>query len=279
MEQKKDEDLPLLLFKYGGNAMRQDALKDRVLDNICRLTLQGYRVVIAHGGGPFIAQVLEASGKSSTFIDGHRQTPPDTLKYVEMALKGVVNNDLTDRINQLGFRAVGLTGKDARMVTAVKRRHTTLIDGKTVEADLGRVGDVQAVDVRLLQTLLRAGYIPVVACLAAGDDGMGYNVNGDLFAGHLAGALHAEQFIVLTDVDGLLLDRHDTDSLLPEIALNALDGLVEKGVIEGGMLPKTEACRVALLQGAAAARILNGTKPEQIRELAKGRGPGTVFTR
>lgn len=269
---------PLLLFKYGGNAMTNDTLKEQVLRSICALSDEGYRVVIVHGGGPFIQAALDQAGIESEFIDGHRKTTPEAMQHVEMALKGQVNGSLVGLINQLGYRAVGLSGKDGRMVTAAKRLHRKRVGGQVKDYDLGQVGDVSEVDTSLLQTLLHEGYIPVVTCIAADGTGSAYNINGDMFAGHLAGALGAEQYVVLTDVDGLLRDKDDPETLIHHLKSAEIEQLAEQGVIQGGMIPKLESCQVALEKGARAARIINGTKPEQILKVVDEKAAGTQIT-
>ncbi len=268
---------PLLLFKYGGNAMTDDDIKIKVLQNITELKKSGYDVVIVHGGGPFIRQELERAGIQSEFIAGHRVTTEQAYYYVAMALKGIVNFDLVSIMNRLGNRAVGISGIDGKLVTASKRKHQSIVNGNVVDVDLGRVGDVDSINPELIHVLLQSNYIPVVACLAADEEGNGYNINGDMFAGHLAGALRAEQFIVLTDVDGILLDKENKDSIIHELNLSELDDLYNKKVIQGGMIPKADACKLALRKGAQSVRIINGTKPAQIPSIANSQSTGTLI--
>ena len=268
---------PLILFKYGGNAMTDEHLKHDVLKNICSLKQKGFDVVIVHGGGPFIKKALEDAGVTSEFIDGHRKTTPETYEYVEMALKGKVNGSLVSIINSIGYRAVGLSGKDGKMVTASKRLHQTNVNGKKQEVDLGQVGDVAKVDTSLIEILLNNDFIPVITCLAADENGVSYNINGDMFAGHLAGELKAAQYVVLTDVDGLRRDKDDPASLMHRISLAETDDLLHQGVIQGGMIPKIESCEIALNKGARAARIINGTKPDQVLHLADAPILGTII--
>lgn len=259
----------IFVIKYGGNAMLNSKLKQQVLSNICALQSQGIAPVIVHGGGPFIQEALEQAGIASEFIDGQRKTSGEAIKYVEQVLKGRVNAELVRVIQQLGYRAVGLSGQDGGMVTARKRQHQCIVAGQAVAVDLGQVGDVSSVDPSLLFLLLEHRYIPVLACLANDQAGQTYNINADLFAGQLAGALRAEQYIVLTDVDGLRQHKDQPDSLIHQLSTAQLPALIEQGVIQGGMLPKLESCRLALVQGAKRARIINGTQPQQVLALAQ----------
>ncbi len=264
-------------MKYGGNAMTEEVLKQKVIKNICLLQNYGYKVVIAHGGGPFIKQALLQANIESEFIDGHRVTTPEALEHVEKALKGQVNGSLVKLINQLGYKAVGLSGKDGKIATAVKRMHKKEVEGNIEEHDLGQVGDVVSIDTALLELLLEHDYIPVLACLAADVDSNEFNVNADMFAGHLAGALKAEKFVVLTDVDGLMRDINDPLSLVSELRVSEIKKLEEEKVIQGGMIPKTEACEIALKNGARSAIILNGTEPEQLLAVGKREPVGTTI--
>lgn len=273
MESKR----PIILVKYGGNAMTDEALKRHVLEHICTLQTRGFDVVIVHGGGPFIKDALEKANVTSEFIDGHRKTTLDAFGYVEMALKGKVNSNLVGIINSLGHKAVGLSGKDGNIVTAKKRKHIRMVDGNPTEVDLGQVGDVDQVDTTLLHLLLQHDFIPVITCLASDTSGLGYNINGDMFAGHLAGALQASQYVILTDVDGLLRDKDDPDSLMHEIDLTEAVQLLKDGIVQGGMIPKMESCEIALKNGAQTARIINGTVPEQLIMLSENKPVGTII--
>lgn len=270
---------PLILFKYGGNAMVDDRLKKQVLQNICSLTAEGFRVVIVHGGGPFIKQVLKEAEIESEFIDGHRKTTAEAFEYVEMALKGKVNGKLVGLINSLGYKAVGLSGKDGQIVTATKRMHERQVNCGTEQVDLGQVGDVAKINPALISLLLENEFIPVITCLANDEEGNGFNINADMFAGHLAGALQAAQYIVLTDVDGLLTEKDDPASIIRIINLSETNRLVEEKIIQGGMIPKIESCEIAINKGAGEARIINGTKPEQIKQLIGDRQVGTTITK
>jgi acetylglutamate kinase len=268
----------LLLFKYGGNAMTNQILKNQVLKNICDFKEKGYNVVIVHGGGPFIKQTLEEANIASEFIDGQRKTTPEAMEYVEMALKGKVNGSLISLINAMNHKAVGLSGKDGKTVTAKKRLHKQILNGKPEMVDLGQVGDVEIVNTALIELLLENDFIPVITCLASDKNGNDYNINGDLFAGHIAGALSAEQYIILTDVDGLLLHKDNPASIIHELKVDEIYQLKEKNIIQGGMIPKMDSCEIALKKGAKLARIINGTIPEQISALFENQKTGTIIT-
>jgi acetylglutamate kinase len=265
----------VVLIKYGGNAMSNEFLKKQVLTNIAKLKEKNIDVVIVHGGGPFIKQALADANVQSEFIDGQRQTTPEAFTHVEMTLKGKVNSALVSLLNTTGQNAVGLSGRDGKLVIAKKRQHKTLIEGQLQEVDMGRVGDVDRVNTKLIYTLLENDFIPVISCIAADEDGIGYNVNGDMFAGHVAGALNADQYIVLTDVDGLMEDKDDPKTIIRSANLLEVENFIEQGIIQGGMIPKMESCEVALLKGAKAARIINGTMPEQLLELIENDSIGT----
>jgi len=277
MEKEKNDSL--YVFKYGGNAMVNDALKDRILKAICALYDEGQRVLIVHGGGPFIQRALDRAQIASEFIDGQRKTSAAAMKEVETALKGEVNSDLVGRINAMGYKAVGLSGKDGQTVVGQKRLHIQRLEnGEQREIDLGRVGNVLRVEPALLNDLLEKGYIPVMTCIAQDEFGESLNINGDIFAGHIAGHLNAQAFVVLTDIDGLLQDVNDPQSLLAQISLHDIKELVSEGVIQGGMIPKMEACETAIRNGAQSAYIINGTKPEQLAQLAGGEQIGTKIS-
>ncbi len=257
------ENKPLALIKYGGNAMLNEGLKQAVVNNIKQLTERGVQTVLVHGGGPFIKRALDMAGIASEFIGGHRKTTPEALKYIEMALKGEVNSSLVNLLNASGLKAVGLSGKDGAMAIARKRYHLAQENGQDVKHDLGQVGDVESIDTTLPRTLLQHGFLPVITCIASDKKGNDYNINADMFAGALAGALAADDYLVLTDVDGLLRDLNDPASIIRELPLSELPRLMGT-VIKGGMIPKLESCEAALRGGARRARIVNGTQPDTI---------------
>ncbi len=261
-----------IVIKYGGNAMIDSDLTNAVIKDICYLLEKGALPVLVHGGGPFIKKMLDRAGIETEFIDGHRVTSPEAMKYVEMALKGEVNGQLINIFNQYNKKAVGLSGKDARMVIAEKRMHYK--DNKQI--DLGLVGNVKHIDTTFLKNLLHEGYIPVIASIGAGEDGHDYNINADMFAGHLAGALGATVYITMTDVDGLLENKDDPRTIIKTAHINELENL--KNIIQSGMIPKIESCCIALNKGVSSARIINGTKKHSIiRELYTSERSGSML--
>jgi len=274
LEKLKDK---IIVIKYGGNAMVEEAARDNVLQNIAQLKKWGLVPVVVHGGGPFIKDILEKVGIVSEFVDGHRKTDSEAIGYVEMALRGKVNGDLVKHLNHFGCKSVGLSGKDAHSVVATKRIHQIETDGEIKEADLGHVGDVESIDTELINTLIENGYTPVLAPIAVGDDLKDYNINADMFAGHLAGALKAEAFIAMTNVDGLMRDINDSNSMINKISINTLKAEMAD-IVQGGMIPKVEACMIAIQEGAAQARIISGLTPDSIsKTLLTNEEYGTVI--
>lgn len=200
------------------------------------------------------------AGIESEFIGGHRKTTPEAMKYIEMALKGEVNSKLVRIINKLGGSAVGLSGKDGKTALAAKRNY---VDESGKKADLGQVGDLIDVNTTLLQLLLENHFLPVVTSVAWSKEGVDYNVNADMFAGFLAGKLKVNKFILLTDVDGLMEDPEKPDTLIKHLKLQQIPHM-KGSIIKGGMIPKTESCKIALELGAENAIITNGTKPDYL---------------
>jgi len=249
--------------------MTNDKLKLEILTAITKLKSDGFLIVIVHGGGPFIEKALTNAKIVSEFIDGHRKTTTEALQHIEMALKGQVNGSLVSLINKLGHKAVGLSGKDGRFVTAIRRVYQRKIADKTEMVDLGQVGDVLEIDTGLIDLLLKNDYIPVITCLAMDKEGNDYNINADMFAGELAGALQVRDYIILTDVDGLFRDKDDPKTIIRDLHLSDIKSLIDQKVIQGGMLPKLESCSKALTKGAQSAKIINGTKPDLIAKLGK----------
>lgn len=272
-----EDSRPLMLFKYGGNAMIKDSLKREVLSALCYLKDAGYDVVIVHGGGPFIENILATANIESEFIEGQRKTSKEALKYIEMALKGEVGGSIVNIINSLGYRGVSLSGKDGKIVTAKRRKQTINVDGIEQELDLGLVGDIESIDTNLIKLLLANDYVPVITCIASDSEGIDYNINADLLAGAIAGALQVEQFVILTDVDGIMKDKTDPATLIPKLSLSEIEAL-SGDVIQGGMIPKVESAAMALSIGAKNARIMNGTKPQVISSLtSKDNNLGTII--
>lgn len=258
-----------IVVKYGGNAMQSEELKRAVLSDIVLLSLVGISVVVVHGGGPEIDQMLTRLGKKSKFINGLRYTDEETMEVVQMVLCGKVNKDLVGIITALGGRAVGLSGLDGGMLGAVR------LGG---EFDCGLVGDITSVDAQPVVDALTNGYIPVISTVARGEDETVYNVNADIAAAKLAIAMKAEKLVLLTDVQGLLRDRNDESSLIPVVQLPEVPKLIRDGVISGGMIPKIDCCVEVLRNGVSRAHILDGRIPHSLLiEMLSDEGVGTMF--
>jgi acetylglutamate kinase len=266
-----------ILIKAGGNALTDEKTKKQIVSQIAYLHTIGVKPVIVHGGGIEIKQLLDDVGVTSEFVGGHRKTDSRSMSYVEMALSGMVNKEITGLLNHAGVKAVGISGKDGAMVTAKKRYHTETINGEEKQSDLGYVGDVLKVDTSLINTLTEAGYIPVVSPVSIGEDGKSYNINADMFAGHLAGELHAEKFFALTNIDVLLKDIDQPDSIINKLTPDEAANLFGT-VIQGGMIPKIEACIIALNKDVNSAHIINGMKEESLlRTLLTDESIGTTI--
>lgn len=264
------------LIKYGGNAMLNNELKAKIANKIKVLSDNGIQVVLVHGGGPFINKSLKEANIDSEFVDGHRVTSKEALHFIERTLKGEVNSDLVNHLNKAGLNAIGLSGKDGKSIIAEKRNH---IDNKGNSIDLKQVGNVKKVNTLLTDTLLENKFTPVYTCVASDENGNDYNINADMFAGHLAGALNVDYYIVLTDVDGLMKNINQADSLISKIEQLKL-GPLKGTVIKGGMIPKIESCEIALNKGANTAVILNGTKPDTIEQFVLNQEKiGTTITK
>lgn len=259
--------------------MVDEDVKRGVVEEITSLKKLGAVPVIVHGGGRAIKALMEKVGLESEFIGGHRKTDAEAMRYVEMALSGNVNSDLVKLINGTEFKAVGLSGKDGAMVMARKRMHQINVDGESREVDLGFVGDVKAINTDIIHTLVDADYIPVISPVSLGEDLNDYNINADMFAGHLAGALKTEHYVILTDVDGLLVDLEDPSSIVREMSLEKAETEIGN-LIQGGMIPKIESCIVALKEGVSSAHIINGTAIHSIlNELLTEERCGTLIHR
>lgn len=267
-----------VVVKYGGNAMINEELKQAVISDIVLMQLVGMRPVLVHGGGPDINKMLKKLEIESNFINGLRYTDADTIDVVEMVLVGKVSSSIVSEINQAGGLAVGLSGKDAHLLTAHKK--TTLkkdTAGAEEECDLGFVGEIDNVNIELIDYLLDKGYIPVVSPVAIGPDGESLNVNADIVAGKVAAALQAEKLVLLTDVEGLYANYEDKNTLISRLKVDEVDKLVEKGVIAGGMLPKIFCCVDALKGGVERTHILDGRVQHSILlEVFTNKGIGTM---
>ena len=254
-----------VVVKYGGNAMVNDELKQQVMEDIVLLWLIGVRIVLVHGGGPEITDVMDRLGKKPEFIDGLRVTDKETVEIVQMVLAGKVNKTLVNLLEMKGGRAVGLSGVDGR-----------LIEAKIRDPKLGYVGDVTKIHIRPVTDLLDRGYIPVISTVGCDREGNTYNINGDTAAAYIAGALHAERLIMMTDIAGILRDREDPSTLIPEITLEQAAELRSEGVISGGMIPKVDCCITAIEAGVKNVVIMDGRVPHSIlMELLTDEGAGT----
>ena len=261
----------VVVVKYGGNAMITPELQQSFAEDIVFLRYAGLRPVVVHGGGPQITEHLDRLGIVSEFRGGLRVTTPESMKYVRMVLVGQVNGDVVNLINDHGAFAVGLSGEDGGMLTAERR--PALVDG--VEADIGQVGDVVAVDPSAVVALLDAGRIPVIATVARGVDGLSYNVNADTAASALAAALEAEKLIVLTDVAGLYANWPESTEVITEIHATQLQALLP--TLAAGMVPKMEACLRAVQAGVPAATVLDGRELHALLlEIFTSEGIGTM---
>lgn len=261
-----------VVIKYGGNAMLNDELTRKILQDIVLLKFVGVNPIVVHGGGPEINGMLKKLNIEAKFHNGLRITDVDTIDVVQMVLTGKINKDITAKINALGGKAIGLCGKDANLIEVVKKPP---VDG----VDLGYVGDIVKVNTRLLEILSKDEYIPVIAPIGAGPDGQSYNINADTVAGEIASQLKAEKLMFLTDIDGIRLDPKDPATLISHISIDEINELIASGVIEGGMLPKVKGCIQAVEAGVNRIHILDGTIPHPILlEIFTIRGIGTMVT-
>jgi len=259
-----------LVIKYGGAAMEQADLKEQFAKDVLLLRLVGIRPVIVHGGGPQIGALMKRLGKEPRFVGGMRVTDEETVQIVEMVLVGKINKEIVGLINLHGGRAVGLSGKDASLLRARKRLHR-LPDGTS--ADIGLVGEVEAVNPEPIRLLEESGFIPVIAPVGVGEAGETYNINADLVAGDVAAALFAEKLIHLTDVTGI---NGEDGRLVSTLTKRDAERLIKAGVIDGGMLPKVESSLRALTAGAQKAHIIDGRVPHAILlEVLTKEGIGT----
>ena len=261
----------IVVVKYGGNAMISENLRRAVLSDIVLLHQMGIQVVVVHGGGPEISQMLKKIGKEGKFVNGLRYTDPETMEIVQQVLCGKVNKDLVSLIHEYGGRAMGLCGMDGRLIEAVKKSDDGL--------DYGLVGEITGVNPGPIRDVLAAGYIPVISTVAAGTDGEKcYNINADTAAAQVAAALGAEKLIILTDVLGLMRDVHDPDSLISKCRVSEVPVLVKEGVIQGGMIPKIQCCVEAVRRGVRRAHILDGRIEHSVLiELLTDAGVGTMI--
>ncbi|TVR14990.1 MAG: acetylglutamate kinase [Balneolaceae bacterium] len=265
-------------IKIGGNALTDITVKQQISHQIAELIKLNIKPVLVHGGGIEIKKLLDEVGVKSEFIGGHRKTDAVSIRFIEMALSGGVNKELVSLLNGASVKAVGISGKDANMVIAAKRMHTNNKNGEDNSTDLGFVGDVEKIDTNLIHFLLKSDFVPVLSPISSGYNGETYNVNADMFAGHIAGALKAEKLVALTNIDGLLEDLENPASLIHHLTIDEAKDLFGT-VINGGMIPKIEACFTALNQGVKSAHIINGTKKGTLLRILRTDEPiGTTIT-
>lgn len=257
-----------VVVKYGGAAMKDPSLKEGVIKDLVLLSCVGMRPVLVHGGGPEINSWLTKIGIEPHFKNGLRVTDGPTMEVVEMVLVGKVNKSLVSLINMSGGCAVGMSGKDGKLITA-----------RQANAELGFVGDIEAIDTSVLRGLVRDGHIPVIASVAADTKGQAYNVNADTAAGEIAASLGAEKLILMTDVPGVMIDPKDINSLVKEVDIRGVRKLIADGIVKGGMIPKVECCVRSLAQGVKATHIIDGRAPHSLLlEILTDEGGGTMIT-
>ncbi|PZD71497.1 Acetylglutamate kinase [Acaryochloris thomasi RCC1774] len=258
-----------IVVKYGGAAMKDESLKAGVIRDIVFMASVGLKIVVVHGGGPEINHWLNRLGIETQFKNGLRVTDAATMDVVEMVLVGRVNKELVSLINQAGGAAVGICGKDGNLVTARPQG----------EAEIGFVGEVNAVNADVISTLLDGGYIPIVSSVADDEEGQPYNINADTAAGEIAASLDAEKLILLTDTAGILRDAKDSSTLIPQLSIGEARSLIEQQIVAGGMIPKVLCCVRSLAQGVNAAHIIDGQVPHALLlEIFTDAGVGSMLT-
>jgi len=258
-----------LVIKYGGAAMLDDDLKRAVMRDLALMRFVGINPILVHGGGPEVSEAMRKMGKEPEFIGGLRVTDAETMEIVEMVLTGKTNKGIVSLLNGEGLNAVGLSGKDANLLVAVK---------ETARGDIGFVGRITQVNPGIVHTLTAAGYVPVISSVAIGQDGASYNVNADTAAGELAVALGAKKLILMTDVEGLYRDFNDKSSLISELTAAEARRMVNSGAIDAGMIPKLEACVDSVEDGVERAHIIDGRRPHSLLiEIFTDSGIGTMI--
>ena len=259
----------IVVIKYGGNAMINDDLKQRVMEDIVLLSLIGVKVVLVHGGGPEITEMMNRVGKKSEFVDGLRVTDKESTEIVQMVLAGKINKGLVNLLETKGGKAMGICGIDGQMIKA-----------KIKDERLGFVGKITEVNVDPIIDLLEKGYIPVVSTLGCDNDGNVYNINADTAAAYIAGAMGADKFILMTDIAGILRDKDDPDSLIPLVDIKEAVELFNKEIISGGMIPKVECCVDAINRGVDKVTIMDGRVPHAILlDMLTDEGVGTMVVK
>lgn len=256
----------VVVVKYGGNAMINEQLKQQVMEDIVLLWLIGVKIVLVHGGGPEISELMDKLGKKAQFVDGLRVTDKETVDIVQMVLAGKVNKSLVNLLEMKGGNAMGISGMDGR-----------LIEAKVKNKKLGYVGSITKINIQPVVDLIENGYIPVISTVGCDKKGNTYNINGDTAAAWIAGALGAESLIMMTDIAGVLRDKDDPSTLIPEITVSDAAHLQEEGVISGGMIPKVDCCIEAINKGVEKVFIMDGRIPHSIlMEILTNEGAGTM---
>ena len=256
----------IVVIKYGGNAMINEQLKQQVMEDIVLLWLIGVKVVLVHGGGPEINELMDKLGKKPQFVDGLRVTDKETVDIVQMVLAGKVNKTLVNLLEMKGGKAMGISGMDGR-----------LIESKIKNEKLGYVGEITKVNITPIVDLLEKGYIPVVSTIGCDKEGNAYNINGDTAAAFIAGAMGADRLIMMTDIAGILHDKDDPSTLIPHVTLSDIKQLKDEGVISGGMIPKVDCCVKAIDKGVKNVVIMDGRVSHSIlMELLTDEGAGTM---
>ena len=258
----------IVVIKYGGNAMINEQLKQQVMEDMVLLWLIGVKVVLVHGGGPEINDLMDKLGKKPQFVDGLRVTDKETVDIVQMVLAGKVNKTLVNLLEMKGGRAMGISGMDGR-----------LIEAQVKDERLGYVGKIKKVHITPILDLLEKGYIPVVSTIGCDKQGNAYNINGDTAAAFIAGALGAQRLIMMTDIDGILRDKDDSSTIIPNLTISEIEKLKEEGIISGGMIPKVDCCIEAIHKGVKNVVIMDGRVPHSILlELLTDEGAGTMVS-
>ena len=256
----------VVVVKYGGNAMINQELKEQVMEDIVLLWLTGVKIVLVHGGGPEISEMMNKLGKKAQFVDGLRVTDKETVDIVQMVLAGKINKTLVNHIQVKGGKAMGLSGMDGH-----------LIEAKIKDERLGFVGDITKINIQPVTDLMEKGYIPVISTVGCDRESNAYNINADTAAARIAGALGAKRLIMMTDIAGLLKDKDDPSTLIPHITVKECNQLLQGGTIQGGMIPKIECCIDAISHGVKKAIIMDGRIPHSILiELFTDEGAGTM---
>ncbi len=257
----------VVVVKYGGNAMTNDTLKHAVMEDIVMLSTVGIKVVLVHGGGPEINDMLKRVGKESKFVNGLRYTDEETVEIVQMILAGKVNKDLVSMLESHGGTAIGLCGLDGNLIVA-----------EQLDPDLGYVGEITAVNPQIIRNALDNGYIPVISTIGRGKDGTVYNINADTAAARIAAEMNAPSLILLTDIKGLLEDKDDENTIIRTVGVSEVPFLKKQGIITGGMIPKIDCCVEAVRRGVKQANIIDGRIPHSILiELLTDIGAGTMI--